>query len=590
MKILSFIFLLSLCVTPSFATSQKCVDNYNKAHDLYKEGMELYGDAGDNYDSFKRLKDMVTTGRWCKDQTKPDCFETTVEAVNLLNKALAQTREAELKFKRGDNYSTKAQEYCYGETAAKNRQNFDTSQNYLSQIKTRLTGIKGEDWDYFSRDYSRAKIDFLYDLIKNMQSKSAIYIIEHEDIDLNHKIDAKGWSFLHTATSYNALDIVKALIAAGADINQQTDQGYTPLMLAAIYGYDKLFSYFLEQGASPFQLTGFHTNDQYQNCNLADLVVLAKTGHSFDGSGFNLSMLDLFASVSNHQNILNDLQRKGLEPVCNLNPVIATVNGVDIFKSNVDAIFNLTIRPQIKQSGQKLSAEQKTQFEMDILNHIILQEIQAQLARKKGLTADIKRRDYKIRELINKFVRIDKGWLEHYIENEMLAQLIIQKKIIDHIKVPEQDLRRYYKEHPDLFQKPATICARHIIVKSKEDAQRILALAKKDPENFAELAKQFSTGPSASQGGDLGCFNRDRMVKEFSAAAFALDAGEISDVVQTQFGYHIIKVTSKTPAEAVPFAEVRDDLAKWFKNQQAEEKTKKWEKELLASADIKIYR
>ncbi|GEM_PF-166604 len=582
MKVFYFITLSFFFAVSSFAASQNCVDNFNKSIRLYDEGRSLFIEARENYEAFNKLKDMVIRNKGRKRHSKFNRTEKTIEAIELLNQAIAKTREAKEKFRLGNNYNAKAQEYCDDENAAKAKQDFDTSQQYLEKITKRLTGQDPSQATSFIPDYSTAKTDLLNDLIRYRKTQ-AIYMIENEEIDLNSSSREDGWTPLHTAVSQNDMDITKALVEAGANINQQSRDGYTPLMLAAINGNARLFSYLFEHNASAYLLTGFNADNRYKNCNIADLVIVAKTGKQLEGS-------ELYSGnyLDGHQEILGYLQDKGLVPVCSLDPVIATVNGEKIFKSSVDFIFAHEFRSQIENSNQQLPAEQETKIRADILDYLILQELQGQLARQKGMTVDTNQRDEQVQDICNRLDNIDRKWLEHYIENEMLAQMIIQKDVIDHIKIPEQELHRYYEEHPESFQQPETICARHIIVKSKEEAQRLLALVKQNPENFGELAKQYSTGPTASKGGDLGCFNRNKMVEEFSTAAFALDAGEISDVIQTQFGYHIIEVTSKTPAETVPFDVIRGNLKKWFLKQKAKEEIPKWQDSLRNSAKIEI--
>ena len=583
MKIFSFIMLSFFLVSPSFATSQRCVDNFNKSVNLYKEGRSLFIKGRENYQEFVKLKDMVVRNKGRKRHVKFNRTEKALEAIELLNQAIAQTRSAKEKFMRGNNYNAKAQKYCDNEDYATTKKDFGTSQEYLEKITKRLTGKNPSDATRFVPDYSTAKVDLLNGLIRYERTEVALHLIENEEINLNDNSREDKWTVLHTAVSRNNVDITKALVEAGANVNQQTRAGYTPLMLAAISGHDKLFSYLFEHNASPFLLTGFHTNNKYKNCNIADLTTLARTGKKLEGSGLYPSDY-----LNGHQKILRYLRGKGLVPVCNLNPVVATVNGEKIFKSDVDVIFDHEILPQIEDSNQTLSAEQETEIRSGILNNIILLELQGQLARQQGMTVDTGKRNQRVQDICNRFGDIDKKWLEHYIENEMLAQLIIQKEVVDHIRISEQELHRYYKENPDSFQQPEAICARHIVVKSQEDAQHVLALVKKNPENFGELAKQYSTGPSADNGGDLGCFERKKMVEDFSAAAFALNAGEISDVVQTQFGYHIINVTAKQPAETVPFDKIRDNLEKWLKEQRAKIEIPQWQDSLRTSAEVDI--
>jgi tetratricopeptide (TPR) repeat protein len=315
MKIFYFITLSFFFVVSSFAATQNCVDNFNKSIRLYDEGRSLFIEARENYEAFNKLKDMVIRNKGRKRHSKFNRTEKTIEAIELLNQAIAKTREAKEKFRLGNSYNAKAQEYCYDENAAKARQDFDTSQQYLEKIAKRLTGKDPSQATSFIPDYSTAKTDLLNDLIRYRKAQ-AIYMIENEEIDLNSSSREDGWTPLHTAVSRNDMDITKALVEAGANINRQTRQGYTPLMFATINGNDKLFTYLFEHNASPFLLTGFNADNKYKNCNIADLTTLAGAGQYFEGSEF-----ETYYSLNRHQAILDYLQSKGLIPVCNQNPL-----------------------------------------------------------------------------------------------------------------------------------------------------------------------------------------------------------------------------------------------------------------------------
>ena len=115
----------------------------------------------------------------------------------------------------------------------------------------------------------------------------------------------------------------------------------------------------------------------------------------------------------------------------------------------------------------------------------------------------------------------------------------------------------------------------------------VLALAK-EGNDFAELAEEHSEGPSKDNGGDLGFFPRGAMVPSFEEAAFALQEGEISAVVETQFGYHIIKVTGRKDARQVPFEEVKDQLKQSMMQQKSNTEAMKWIGELKENATIEM--
>jgi parvulin-like peptidyl-prolyl cis-trans isomerase-like protein/SurA-like protein len=142
----------------------------------------------------------------------------------------------------------------------------------------------------------------------------------------------------------------------------------------------------------------------------------------------------------------------------------------------------------------------------------------------------------------------------------------------DSVRVPEAQIRRRYDANPKLYRQEEEIKARHILFttrpgmaddekKAKARADSLLAAIRKDGGDFAELAKRFSQEPGAStSGGDLGWFGRGRMVKDFEQAAFALKPGEISAVVKTQFGFHIIKLEERKAAGQKPFETVRGEI------------------------------
>jgi parvulin-like peptidyl-prolyl isomerase len=142
----------------------------------------------------------------------------------------------------------------------------------------------------------------------------------------------------------------------------------------------------------------------------------------------------------------------------------------------------------------------------------------------------------------------------------------------DSVRVPEAEIRRQYDANPNDYRQEEQVKARHILFATRDPrpdvdkmakarADSLLAAIRKDGGDFAELAKRFSQEPGApTSGGDLGWFGRGRMVKEFEDAAFALAPGEISPVVKTQFGYHIIKVEARKAAGMKPFEEARVEI------------------------------
>lgn len=229
--------------------------------------------------------------------------------------------------------------------------------------------------------------------------------------------------------------------------------------------------------------------------------------------------------------------------------VLATVGKKTIRQSDIDRI--ISYYPE-----EKKKMFQSPQNKATLLKRIVQAIVLSDLAKKKGFD---KRAD--IREQADLF------------NNDFIATQYMMKEVVEKIKVTEEDKKLYYKAHQDEFMTPEMVKARHILIlagkaaseedkkKAKEKAEDILKKAKAG-EDFTKLASEFSEDPgSKPKGGDLGFFQRGRMVPEFDKAAFALKPGEISGIVETMFGFHIIKVDEKKEAVIEPYEQVKDKAA-----------------------------
>lgn len=145
--------------------------------------------------------------------------------------------------------------------------------------------------------------------------------------------------------------------------------------------------------------------------------------------------------------------------------------------------------------------------------------------------------------------------LADYYRLRALRDIYFTEKIRD--AVTEADAKAIYDEQIGKMEPEEEVRARHILVKTEEEAKKLLKRIA-DGEDFAELAKKESQGPSAANGGDLGYFTQGRMVKPFADAAFALKIGEVSEPVKTEFGWHVIKVEDRRKREAPKFEDVKD--------------------------------
>ena len=224
-------------------------------------------------------------------------------------------------------------------------------------------------------------------------------------------------------------------------------------------------------------------------------------------------------------------------------------------------------------------------------------------------------------EELNKILK-DRGVSNSRFMEDVKTQIKIRKLVnsVEKIKISDADAQKYYDTHKQEFIHGEQVRASHILIsanllemirtlkeknpeinptdmnaeiekqmaKQKAKAEAILAEVKKNPDNFAKIASQKSDDKaSAERGGELGFFQKDVMVPEFSQAAFSMKPNTISDLVQTNYGYHIIKVTDRIEAGQTPFAKVKDELKFYLETQKQVEILKALTASLMKQADIK---
>jgi peptidyl-prolyl cis-trans isomerase C len=166
-----------------------------------------------------------------------------------------------------------------------------------------------------------------------------------------------------------------------------------------------------------------------------------------------------------------------------------------------------------------------------------------------------------IQEAKNRGLEQDKDVLEQ-IKNtteQILVQSLIEKEIIGKVKVDDQEALTYYEENKDNFITKEQVYLYNILVETEEVAKDILEKLKSGVD-FIEIAKEKSTGPSAAQGGDLGYISKGDLIPEIENVVFALEIGSISDIIKSEYGFHILKVTDKKPEVLKTFEEVKEEI------------------------------
>ena len=174
---------------------------------------------------------------------------------------------------------------------------------------------------------------------------------------------------------------------------------------------------------------------------------------------------------------------------------------------------------------------------------------------------------------------------------DLRKRLVVQRVMRQYQTPPnvtDEQVRAYYDQNPMLYS-TTQIHASHILVKDESLAKQILAELREHPEKFADLAREKSTDTiSAKKGGDLGTFGAGRMVPEFEKVAFALKPGEISDVVKTQYGYHIITVLDRKEGEPKPFDQVKEQIRATLRNRALQDQVQGHFEQLKKDADLHI--
>jgi len=176
--------------------------------------------------------------------------------------------------------------------------------------------------------------------------------------------------------------------------------------------------------------------------------------------------------------------------------------------------------------------------------------------------------------------------------NDLRRRLVVQRvvrKLQDMPPVTDEQVQAYYDANPDRYS-TTTIKARHILVKDEDKARELRAQLVEQPDTFAEVAKANSAdSASARKGGDLGFFGHGRMVPEFETAAFALRTpGEISEVVKTPYGYHVIQLEERREGQPKPFDQVKEQIRATLRNEALQERTKGFYDQLKQQSNLTI--
>jgi peptidyl-prolyl cis-trans isomerase C len=296
-------------------------------------------------------------------------------------------------------------------------------------------------------------------------------------------------------------------------------------------------------------------------------------------------------------------------------PVIARGTGVEIKRSQLDDAF-IMAKAQAAARGVEFTEADRDVLEVQLLDELIASKLltakatDADRAKVTSLADKLiaqGRQQYPTEEAFLEKLKLSKinsvDELEKKIVTEQLPNVVMDRELKSRVKVSEGDVKSFYTNNPSKFEEPEMVRASHILLTTRDAQGTELSDDKKAAkrkqidellkraragEDFAALAKQYSEDPGSKENGGEYTFPRGKMVAEFEAAAFALKPGEISDVVTTQFGYHIIKLSEKIPARTVPFTEAEPVIREALERREAAKMLPDYINSLETGAGVQI--
>jgi peptidyl-prolyl cis-trans isomerase C len=336
-----------------------------------------------------------------------------------------------------------------------------------------------------------------------------------------------------------------------------------------------------------------------------------------------LACLAIFTAVLGLSCKKTDTDKPSTTPAVSGPDIAVNINGVDILESEIEKLVKPQLEMIAKQSAQ-MPPKFAEQYAKQLREQFIEQTIRRILLDEKVKQANIVITDEQVMSTIEE---IAAGQREPLSLEEFKKKLAEYGQSFDNVKedmrkglarnqfmeaqwagkinVTEEDAQKYYQENTKQFETPEQVRASHILIKPEftdpnvdpnADPNEAKAVARtktedllkqlKDGADFAELAKTHSNCPSAPQGGDLGFFPKGQTTPAFENAAFELEIGQISEIVETEYGYHIIKVAEHKDASTTSFDQAKDDIIKQLTQTKQSELAQEYIESLRAGANI----
>ena len=290
---------------------------------------------------------------------------------------------------------------------------------------------------------------------------------------------------------------------------------------------------------------------------------------------------------------------------------VARVNGQDIPRAAYTKQLEKT-KARFKRAGREVSPQLETRLKENLIRKLVDDELIAQKAKAEQISVTPEELAKKLAEHKERFGDDPKAFqaflqrtnqTEEDVKKDLSRNLLrdnLFSKLMEGGEPTQEDAKAYYDKNRDKYTQKEQVQASHILLKVAKDAadkdkkaklklaKGLVKKAKKKNADFAALAREHSEGPTKSRGGDLGKFSRGRMVKAFEEAAFNAKAGSIVGPVETQFGYHVIKVMEKFPARERTFEEVSESVLTSLKARKKSKATRETLAALKKDAKIEV--
>lgn len=288
---------------------------------------------------------------------------------------------------------------------------------------------------------------------------------------------------------------------------------------------------------------------------------------------------------------------------------VAIVNDIPITETDVTLEVK-RIQFQAKAMQKPLDQSMMLSMREKVIDSLINRELLLQQSKARGITtneSDIDNSIDQIKRRLEAGQSFESLMVEMGITMETMRtqvgqasaiQKLLEVEVYPQAIVSEKDSRIFFENNPQYFKKPEEVKASHILIQVAPDASDEEKLAAREKiediqkkiaagDDFANLARQYSEGPSSTNGGDLGYFDRKKMVKPFSDAAFELKPGQVSNIVETRFGFHLIKVYDKKAKSTYEFEDIKGRLGEILQQQKIQEETVRYLEVLRRTANVK---